>query len=108
MAVSNDLESYVKAILKRTQDTFGNEVIIFLPDPQNKDMLKPYTDNPDIKISENDNAAALWAFQHQKIIGHGTDTLPNAGARYFPLITARGTVGCIGVIRAGRNAGVDP
>ena len=104
LAVSNDLESYIKAILKRIKDTFGNEVIIFLPDPQNKEILKPYTDNPDIKINENDSAAALWSFQHQKIIGHGTDTLPNAGARYFPLITARGTSRSIGVTGAGRNA----
>ena len=38
LAVANDLESYIKAILKRTRDTFENEAIIFLPDPQNKEM----------------------------------------------------------------------
>ena len=65
--------------------------------------LKPYTDNPDIKINENDSAAALWAFQHQKIIGHGTDTLPNARARYFPLITARGIVGVLALLEPGET-----
>jgi two-component system sensor histidine kinase KdpD len=99
LAVSNDLESYIKAILKRTRDTFENETIVFLRDPQNKGFLKPYIGNPDVKINENDNAAALWAFQHQKIIGHGTDTLPNAGARYFPLITARGIVGVLALLK---------
>jgi two-component system sensor histidine kinase KdpD len=99
LAVSNDLESYVKAILKRTKDTFENEAIIFLPDSKNKVTLKPYTDSPDLRTDENDNAAALWAFQHQKIIGHGTDTLPNARARYFPLTTARGIVGVLALLQ---------
>jgi two-component system, OmpR family, sensor histidine kinase KdpD len=98
LAVSNDLESYVSAILKRTRGSIGNEAIIFLPDPKNKEILKPYLDNPDTKINENDSAAALWAFQHRKIIGHGTDTLPNARARYFPMITARGIVGVLALL----------
>ena len=103
LAVANDLESYIKAILKRTQDTFGNDAIIFLPDPKNKEILEPFTDNPDIKINENDSAAALWAFQHQKIIGRGTDTLPNARARYFPLTTARGIVGLLALLEPGET-----
>jgi two-component system sensor histidine kinase KdpD len=98
LAISADLESYIKAILKRIKDTFGKEVVIFLPDPQIKEMLKSSADNPDIIINENEKAAALWAFQHQKVIGRGTDTLPNAGARYFPLTTARGTVGVLALL----------
>ena len=71
--------------------------------PRTRKCLKPYTGNPDIKINENDSAAALWAFQHQKIIGHGTDTLPNARARYFPLITARGIVGVLALLEPGET-----
>jgi two-component system, OmpR family, sensor histidine kinase KdpD len=108
LAVSNDLESYVKAVLKRTKDTFENEAIIFLPDSKNKDILRPYTDNPDLKIEENDSAAARWAFQHQKIIGRGTDTLPNARARYFPLTTARGIVGVLALVLPRENQSLVP
>jgi two-component system sensor histidine kinase KdpD len=85
------------------RDSFGNEAVIFLPDAQNKDRLKTYVDNPEIKINENDSAAALWAFQHKKIIGHGTDTLPNSRARYFPMITARGTVGVSALMEPGET-----
>ena len=91
-------KSYIQAILKRTRDTFENEAMIFLPDPQNKTTLKSYTTNPDTKIDDLDNAAALWSFQHQKIIGHGTDTLPNARARYFPMVTGRGIVGVLALL----------
>jgi two-component system sensor histidine kinase KdpD len=95
LAVSNDLDSYIKAILQRTRDTFENDAIIFLPEALNKEILKPYVNNPEIKVNENENAAAWWAFQHQKIIGKGTDTLPNSEGRYFPLVTARGIVGVL-------------
>ena len=97
LAVSNDLESYVRAIIKRAKETFGHDTIVFLPDIQNKEKLKPYTGTPNITIDENEFAAAIWSFQHQKTIGHGTDTLPNAKARYLPLVTAKGAVGVIAI-----------
>ena len=97
LAISNDLESYIRAIIKRAKETFGHDTIVFLPDVQNKETLKPYASIPNITIDENEFAAAIWSFQHQRIVGHGTDTLPNAKARYLPLVTARGTVGVIAI-----------
>jgi two-component system, OmpR family, sensor histidine kinase KdpD len=95
MAVSNDLESYIHAIVRRSKETFGREAVLYLPEAQNGEKLKPYAENPEIISNENDNAAALWAFEHRKIIGPGTDTLPNARASFFPLITARGIIGVL-------------
>ncbi|MFA4837152.1 MAG: ATP-binding protein, partial [Dehalococcoidia bacterium] len=60
---------------------------------QSKRTLKPYAEIPNLAIDDNDIAAAVWSFEHQKIIGYGTDTLPNAKARYLPLITTRGALG---------------
>jgi two-component system sensor histidine kinase KdpD len=97
LAVSSDLNSYVSAITNRAKETFGHDAIIYLPDTENKDTLKPYADNMNISIDENELAAAIWSYQHQKIVGHGTDTLPNAKARYLPLVTARGIVGVIAI-----------
>jgi two-component system, OmpR family, sensor histidine kinase KdpD len=97
LAVSNDLESYIRAIIKRAKETFGHDTIVFLPDPQSKETLKPYAGISNITIDENELAAAIWAFQHQRIVGRGTDTLPNAKARYLPLVTARGAVGVIAI-----------
>ncbi len=95
LATSNDLESYIGAIMKRTKETFGHDVVIFLPDAQNKGTLKPHTESQALVIGENEVAVAVWSFQHQKIVGYGTDTLPSAKARYLPLNTARGAVGVI-------------
>jgi two-component system sensor histidine kinase KdpD len=100
LAVSNDMESYIRAVIKRAEETFGHHAIIFLPDIQNKETLKPYAEAPNVSVDENELAAAIWAFQHQKIVGHGTDTLPNAKSRYVPLVTPRGTVGVIALSAA--------
>jgi two-component system sensor histidine kinase KdpD len=97
LAISSDLESYVHAIIERAKETFGHDTVVFLPDPKNKGLLKPYADRPNFSVSENEFAAATWSFQHQKTVGHGTDTLPSAKARYLPLVTARGTVGVIAI-----------
>ena len=97
LAVSTDLESYIRAIVNRAKETFGHEATIYLPDPKNKGALKTYADISNIDSDENETAAAVWAFQHQKTVGHGTDTLPNAKARYLPMVTARGAVGVIAI-----------
>jgi two-component system sensor histidine kinase KdpD len=97
LAVSSDLESYIHAILKRAKETFGHDTIVFLPDPQNRETLKPYAGTPNITFDENELAAAIWAYQHQKIVGRGTDTLPSAKAQYLPLVTARGAVGVMSI-----------
>jgi two-component system sensor histidine kinase KdpD len=93
LSISNTLESYISAIVKRAKETFGRDVMVFLPDSTNKGMLKPYADRPNASVDENEMAAAIWCYQHQMVAGHGTDTLPSARARYLPLVTARGTLG---------------
>jgi two-component system sensor histidine kinase KdpD len=104
LAVSSDLESYVTAIIRRAKETFGHEATVFLSDPQNKAVLKPFADIQEAVVDENEMAAAIWAFQHQKIVGHGTDTLPGAKARYLPMVTGRGAVGVIGISMPGAGS----
>ena len=94
LALANDLPSYLHAIITRAKETFNHDAVIFLP---GKDgiTLEPYTDGQNIPLGDNEIAAAEWAIEHQKIVGNGTDTLPNARARFLPLMTSRGTVGVI-------------
>jgi two-component system sensor histidine kinase KdpD len=92
------LDSTIRAITDSTRETFGLEAVIFLPDAQDKGALKPHVNNPEIVVGDNEVAAAEWCFQHQKVVGQGTDTLPNAKARYLPLSTARGTVGVLDLL----------
>jgi two-component system sensor histidine kinase KdpD len=101
LAISGDLDSYINAIVRRIKETLGHDVTIFLPDTQNRGALKPYKGDSNINVDNNINVdsnelnAAVRSFQQKKIVGHGTDMLRNAAARYLPLITARGAVGVI-------------
>jgi two-component system sensor histidine kinase KdpD len=103
LAVSNDMESYMQVIIKRARETFGHDVIAFLPDTEKNHTLKPYTGSQSISIDENERAAAIWSFEHQKVVGSGTDTLPNSKARFIPLVTARGKVGVMAILVADEN-----
>ena len=98
LAVSNDLESYLQVIIKRARETLGHDIIAFLPDPEKKNTLKPYAGDQNVSIDENERAAAFWSFEHQKVVGSGTDTLPNSKARFIPLVTARGKVGVLAIL----------
>ena len=69
LAVSNDLESYMQVIIKRARETFGHDVIAFLPDPEKKNNLKPFTGGQNLVVDENERSAAIWAFEHQKVVG---------------------------------------
>ena len=101
LAVSNDLESYLQVIINRARETFGRHIIVFLPDPEKKNTLKTYMGTQDIPVDENERAAAFWSFEHQKVVGAGTDTLPNSKARFIPLVTARGKVGVLEILITG-------
>ena len=107
LATSNDLQSYIHVIVMRAQETFGHEAIVFLPDVRDKETLRPFSQAPEVSVDENESAAAVWAFKHQKIVGHGTDTLPNAKSRYLPLITPRRTVGVLALSAAGGELTVE-
>ena len=92
------LESTLRAIVDSAREILGIDAVIFLPDTDGDKGLMAQTDGRGAAIGEKEVAAAVWCFQHQKVIGHGTDTLPNAGARYLPLSTARGRVGVMALL----------
>ena len=97
LAIASDLQSYTVSIIQRIKETLGHDVIIFLPDIQSKAKLKVYTGGVDVSVDSNEFTAAARSFQNKKIIGHGTDTLASAGAKYLPLVTTRGAVGVMAV-----------
>jgi two-component system sensor histidine kinase KdpD len=101
IAVKSGLEAILNIIINHVKQTFGGDVVIFLPDSQNKGNLKPHAQKPKFTINENDIAIAIWAFQNQRAAGYSTDTIPDAKALYLPLNATRGAIGVMGVWFAG-------
>ena len=50
-----------------------------------------------LPVDEKETAVAVWSFQHQEVAGHGTDSVREARATHFPLVTARGAVGVLAI-----------
>ena len=71
-------------------------------------MLKVYAATPGLSTGENDLAVAIWVFEHGRLAGRGTDTLPDAPMRCLPLKTTRGVIGVLGVKPSGSNNALTP
>lgn len=95
LTVTAGLDAIANTIITHISQTFGRDVVIFLPD-QNS-ALKLYQASPGLVIDANEMAVADWSFKRGQPAGRGTDTLPDASMRYQPLKTARGVVGVLGV-----------
>ena len=48
-------------------------------------------------LEPRDEAVARWVFEHGRMAGIGTGTLPGAGALFLPLVGTRGPVAVLGV-----------
>jgi two-component system sensor histidine kinase KdpD len=97
LAAKEKLDAILRVFLEHVAQAFGREVAIFLPDPERKGLLEPYTNSTLFLPDENEKAVAVWAYLHGQPAGRGTNTLTAAEARYLPLKTAQGTVGILGV-----------
>jgi len=77
---------------------FGGDVGLFLPGQNGMLQLAPGIGLEDgVADSEADIAVARWVFDHGKLAGAGTDTLPSAKALYLPLVGPEGPVGVLGI-----------
>ncbi|MDD5311522.1 MAG: sensor histidine kinase KdpD [Dehalococcoidia bacterium] len=95
LSVSIGLKPTLKTIIDSAKDQFKQNAVVFLPGKQKKEILDAYPEKSGIIQGENENAVAVWTYQHQKAAGYGTDTLPDASALYLPLSTAHGGIGVL-------------
>jgi len=97
LAAALELNTIVKVLGAHIQQGFGGDVAVFLPQA---DRLELRLKSENFELDENEQAVAMWVFQHSQPAGQGTDTLSGAGAIYLPLRTAQNTVGVLGVCLA--------
>lgn len=97
LSIAEGLEQVIQAISESVSQTFGREVIVFVPDQEAGNGLKLYSLNPNFVLDHNEMAVAVWSYQHAESAGRGTDTLSASDARYIPLKTSQGVVGVLGV-----------
>ena len=77
---------------------FGTEAGVYLRDQEGR--LGPVVSVAGAGTADSrERAVASWAFDHGRLAGSGTDTLPDSSALYVPMRTPRGITGVLSVGR---------
>ena len=94
LATSRNLAEISKIAVRHIQEEFGGTSVLLFP--VDDDRLD-YPQEPAVAESLHaaDLGVAQWVFDHARIAGQGTDTLPGASAVYFPLSGFRGVIGVL-------------
>jgi two-component system sensor histidine kinase KdpD len=93
LVISQNLESYISAIVKRIKETLGLDIAILLPDLENDNQLKIYSADVKIQLDKNEQNLANSFFQHILTPEKISNISSNTNVNYIPLTTARGIVG---------------
>jgi two-component system sensor histidine kinase KdpD len=64
LSIAEGLDEVIHAISENVSQTFGREVMIFMPGRSESEGLTPYLPNPNIILDSNEAAVAAWSFQH--------------------------------------------
>jgi len=98
LAATSGRYQLVVTAQRELNELFGGDVGVFLPARSGALQLAPGIGLEDLVAdSETDLAVARWVFDHGKVAGVGTDTLPSAKALYLPLTGPEGPVGVLGI-----------
>lgn len=92
IAVATNLQSLRLSIASRLENLFGGKFDILTRGSDNRLILDSQLS---LLKSEKEQAAVNWVFQHGKVGGWSTDTLPSAEGLYFPVKFAQSVVGVL-------------
>lgn len=91
------IKEVVRMTRRELNKHFEADAVIYL---QSKDEFKKLDSrsfgNIDL-FNEKEFSVANWVFDNKKQAGKYTNTLPDAGLQYFPLISRKGIIGVLGI-----------
>ena len=99
LATSRNLTDISKIAVRHIQEEFGGTSVLLFPVDEGRLV---YPQDPAIAESLHaaDLGVAQWVFDHARIAGQGTETLPGASAVYFPLSGFRGVISVLALCAA--------
>lgn len=107
LAKTSNPDEIFQIALSHLQEFFKCPVVIFIPDKANR-LVARFGDFEKAPLSANEQAVAQWVYEHKKIGGKDTDTLPGSKGVYLPLVGAEKTVGVIGLFPQEEKQLTDP
>jgi two-component system sensor histidine kinase KdpD len=96
LSKASTVDGVVRAGVANVRRFFRAEVVVFLGTPDGDFTNSPHPAST-FQADEKEFGVAAWAYWNEKKAGRTTDTLPSAGAMYYPLSGPRYSLGVIGV-----------
>jgi two-component system sensor histidine kinase KdpD len=86
----------LRAAARHLSAVFLSQVLLLLPDADGR-VVERAGESVTYLFDPREQAVAQWVYEHGRMAGKTTDTLPAAKGLYVPLRTSRGLVGVLGL-----------
>ncbi len=96
LAAASRSEDILQAAARHISSVFLSQVLLLLPDETGR-LAERAAESVTYLFDGREQAVAQWVYDHGRMAGKTTDTLPAAKGLYVPLRTPRGVVGVLGV-----------
>lgn len=107
MAKTSNPNEIFQIAVHHIREFFRCPVIIFTADKA-AHLISSFGDFIDVPLTTNEHAVAQWVYEHKKMAGKGTDTLPGSKGIYLPLLGVEKTIGVIGLFPREEKRLTDP
>ncbi|MCX5679263.1 MAG: sensor histidine kinase KdpD [Candidatus Omnitrophica bacterium] len=107
LAKTSNLDEIFQISVHYVQEFFKCPAVIFTP-TKGKGITIRFGDSQALPLNPNEEAVAQWVYEHKKMAGKDTDTLPGSRGIYLPLTGAEKTVGVIGLFPREEKQLTDP
>ena len=94
LAKCRAVEEAASVAVRQIGIEFDSQSVVLLPDERGR-VTYPRSESQPYSLHRADLAVAQWVFDHGKVAGLGTNTLPGTEAVHMPV---RGTAGVLGVL----------
>ena len=94
LANTRDSDTLIRLATKHITEVFASRVSVLLPDAHGDLTASSPHDETSV---QPETAVARWVYDHQRLAGLNTDTLPGSKGLYLPLTAAHGVVGVLAV-----------
>jgi len=95
LSKTSDSDELIKIAVKHLEEFCKCHVAIFGVD-QNKSAVVQAKGSLSLPLTSNEEGVINWVYEHGKMAGRGTDTLPGSKGIYLPLVGTEKTVGVFG------------
>ncbi len=96
LSVASSKDGVVKATVDNLGRSFNADVVVFLGEPDGDISSTPHPAST-LAVDEKEYSVAAWVYWNERKAGRFTDTLPFAGATYYPISGPRYSLGVVGL-----------